>query len=763
MEFGNYSVEATIIENGKNVKGTLTIFIDEYVFGSKRTSVDWEKTIIDKGTTKVKSFLFSSDKPYIVFKYDGKESPQFVLEQENSDSLISKIDGYLNHAKTEREEKLAKEKKAQEEKRKAEEEQKNQEEKEKRIREEAKRKAEEEFRLKKEEEERLKKEKERNERELFEKKQNEKKTRIQKEVEKCKNSPEEFISFDSNVKKAAACILDNPYRVLGISCVASNEEANKALDKLKKLARLKALVSYKSPFDLLSVEKPVRDLSIAQNALAMLKDKNHKWFWYAESDACYAWKSGKYRIELSKDGQDFGTYDLFLANYMYAILCDSKFETAETWKRIFNYYCFICEQKFGEILKSRFTEKELSGKTARDLLTEFKKLIFNPLLQLCDTDDLIAVLRLNKYIKDCNNKLLDELSRSVLEKVAFWFKSKEADAFAYLREFDENNITEQQQKEIRARGDKYCQTVEKVFEPVLKELRAEVVRHDMIKESYRTTTYQFMYMLHKCTDKSDAIFFANKTYTYCKEDDRQRIKNTFGEANIKFIDWNVPHTAWDIKGDEYYFGKGCEVDYTQAVYWYHKAADEGNMCSQNSLGICYQSGSGVPQSDEQAVSWFEKAYENGSPDGAYNLAECYFEGRGVKKSIDKALEMWSAAAKLGHPSAASRRGSIYSSIQVERRTHRSKNHICHDIGFQMPIGTSIYAEVTINHSAYAYLVTAQSYQNYLEGKEFSYKGGFASNSPYKIPIPSSNHWYVIIDNGDESISGITSEVKVKRF
>lgn len=762
MDIKNYSVEVTVCENGKYNKGTLTLFIDEYVFGKTRTTVDWEKTTCEKGMTKVKSFLFSSDKPYVVFKYNGTESQQFILEQANMDTLLSKIEGYANHIKTEREEKLAKERKAEEEKRKAEEERIAQEEKEKRIREEAKRKAEEEFRQKKEEEERLKQEKERKEKELLDRKKSEKKARIQKEVENCKNNPEQPISVDATIKKVASCFLDNPYRVLGVSCVSSNEEANQALDKLKKLARLKALESYKSPFDLVAIERPARDLSIAQNALAMLKDKSHKWFWFSEADACYAWYSGKYRIELSKDGQEFGTYDLFLANYIYAILCDSKFETAETWKRVLNFYCFICEQKSGEILKSRFTAKELDGKTTKELLLDFKKNIFAPLLQLCDTDDLMTVLRLNKHIKDCNNKLLDDLSRTILEKVAYWFKSKETDAFAFLGTFDEDNITPQQQREIRERGDKYCQTVERVFEPVLKELRAEVTRYEMIKESYRTTTYQFMYMLHKCVDKSDAVFFANKTYTYCKEDDRERIKNTFGKANIKFVDWNVPHTGWDIKGDEYYYGKGCEVDYTQAVYWYHKAADEGNMYSQNSLGLCYQKGTGVPQSDEQAASWFEKAYESGSPDGAYNLAECYFEGKGVRKSIDKALEMWAAAAKLGHPSAGAKRASIFAKIQGERKTHRAKNHICHDIGFQMPIGAYIVAEVTLNKAANVYLVNAQGYQSYLAGNDVqSNGGGYITQSPYRIRIPSSNHWYVIIDNGDDDIAGITASVKVK--
>ncbi|MBQ1947354.1 MAG: DUF1883 domain-containing protein, partial [Clostridia bacterium] len=583
----------------------------------------------------------------------------------------------------------------------------------------------------------------------------------QKEIENCKNAPGTPISVDAYIKKAATCFLDNPYRILGVSCVSSNEDANQALDKLKKLARLKALESYKSAYDLALLERPARDLSIAQNALSMLKDRTHKWFWFADDGACYAWYSGKYRMELSREGQEYGTYDLFLANYMYAILCDYKFETAQTWKHVLEFYCFICEDASGQLLGSRFSEKEAEGKTPGAMLCEFKKAIFKPLLQLCETDDLLAVLRLHKYIKACDNKQLNDLGSTLLEKVVYWFKSKENDAMAYLREFDETNLSEEQRKQIRERGETYCQTVEKVLEPVLTELRADVVRYEMIKESYKTATYQFMFVLHKCADKSDAIYFANKTYTYCKEDDRQRIKNTFGEANIKFIDWNVPHTAWDIKGDNYFYGSGCEVDYTQAVYWYHKAADEGNMCSQNSLGICYRDGLGVPQSNEQAVAWFEKACESGSPDGAYNLAECYYVGSGVEKNIGKALEFWEKAAKLGHPSAAEKRSAVYEEVQTKRKKHRAQNHICHDIGFQMPMGNKITAEVTLNRSAFVYLVNQQSYQNYLAGKEYSHSGGYASTSPYTIDIKSANHWYIIVDNGNESIEGIVSEVKVK--
>ncbi len=755
MGAGNYSVEASVLENGKTVKGTLTLFIDEYVFGGKRVSVNWEKVSIEQATVKIKAFLRTIDKPAVVF-FDGTtRSTRFILEPENKDALMGKVKEFSDSIRSAREEK---ENKARQE----EEARERQVAEEQRIREESQRKAEEEYRKKQDDERRKKAEQARQAKEALERRLADKKARIQREVDNCKNQPEETTTVDGIAKKAAAAFLDNPYRILGVSCLATNEEANTALDKLKKLARLKALVSYRSPFDLMGLERPVRDLSVAQNALALLKDNTHKLFWFAESDACVAWQSGKYRIELAKEGEEYGTYDLFLANYMYAIICDPDFNTPETWKRVLSFYCYICKQGDCSLIRSRFTDKELQNSNNADLLNTFRNAIFKPLLLLCERDDLDAVIRLHKCIRSCDNQMLETLSRNVLSKLVSWFTDKEAALLSYLAEIDdEEYISEEKGAEIRERGEAYCRVVEPVFEIVLRDFRGDAVRYDMIKESYRHTTYQLMYELNKCTDKSNAILFANKCFSYCKADDKKRIQNTFGAANIKSIDWNIPHTGWDVKGDEFYYGRGCPVDYTQALYWYHKAADAGNMHSKNSLGICYQKGNGVPQNDELAVSWFEQAAESGNPEGAYNLAECYFTGTGVKKSVDMALKYWAEAAKLGHPSAAQRRSSVFSKVQVERKNHRARNHICHDIGFQMTSGPRLVVEVTLNHAANVYLVNAQGYQNYLNGNEFAHQGGFAADSPYRIRIPSSNHWYVIVDNGDEPIAGITSNAKVR--
>ena len=758
---GNCSVEAAVVEYGKMVKGTLTLFIDEYVFAGKRTTVDWERAKIEKGTVAVKGFLRSVDKPYIRIVTGNSSSHQLILEQAQMATVQHAIDSFIATTRREREARAAAK---QEELRKqmAIQQQKEQE---AREREAAKRKAEEELKAQQEVNQRRMLEQQEKEREAYNQRMNDKAARIKKEVEHVQNQPvNEPVVLSPLSKKAGSAFLDNPYRTLGISCASTVEDANTALDKLKKLARLKALESYRSPFDLYGLDKPIRDLSVAQNAITLLKDISNKWFWFTEPETCIAWKSGKFRIELSKDGQEFGTYDLFLANYLYAVLCDPGFNSPETWKRVLNYYCYICKQSTMSLLRTRFYEGESQKHTDAELLNSFRSNIFKPLFALCDRDDLDAIIRLHKCIKDCDNKSLEGLIRNVLGKLVSWFTDKEADMMRYLSTVDsEETISPSVGAEIRSRGDAYCSIVEPVFQMVLRDFRGDTVRYEMIKESYRHTTYQLMYELYKCSNKSDAIYFANKCYAYCKADDRKRIQNTFGEANIKTIDWNTPHTGWDIKGDEFYYGRGCEINYTQALYWYHKAADAGNMYSQNSIGICYQKGNGVPQDDSLAVSWFEKAFKSGNPDGAYNLAECYFSGTGVRKDISEALKYWAEAAKLGHPTAQKRRDDILATVQAERRNHRARNHVCHDLGFQMTTGPSLAVEVTVNRAAYAYLVNQQGYQNYLNGNEFTHQGGYTTDSPYYIRIPSSNHWYVIVDNGDAPITGLISSAKVKRL
>ena len=65
-------------------------------------------------------------------------------------------------------------------------------------------------------------------------------------------------------------------------------------------------------------------------------------------------------------------------------------------------------------------------------------------------------------------------------------------------------------------------------------------------------------------------------------------------------------------GVMYYQGLGVEQDLKEAVKWYQKAADQGDVAmAQFNLGVMYEKGKGVEQDFKEAVKWYQKAADQG--------------------------------------------------------------------------------------------------------------------------------------------------------
>lgn len=56
-------------------------------------------------------------------------------------------------------------------------------------------------------------------------------------------------------------------------------------------------------------------------------------------------------------------------------------------------------------------------------------------------------------------------------------------------------------------------------------------------------------------------------------------------------------------------------------------------------------------------------------------------------------------------------------------------------------------EVTMKSAANVRLMTSSNFNNFKAGRAYRYYGGFVQRSPFKIPVPSTAHWYVVIDLG----------------
>ncbi|MDR2875906.1 MAG: sel1 repeat family protein, partial [Methylobacillus sp.] len=124
-------------------------------------------------------------------------------------------------------------------------------------------------------------------------------------------------------------------------------------------------------------------------------------------------------------------------------------------------------------------------------------------------------------------------------------------------------------------------------------------------------------------------------------------------------------------GEMYEWGMhGVERDYAQALFWYRKAAEQGqyladrkvslveekwrnalgdaelpalralakngNAFAQYELGLRYESGWDVAQDEAAAAEWYRKAAEQGDREAAAGLGSLYADGRGVARDAAQA-------------------------------------------------------------------------------------------------------------------------------
>ncbi len=85
----------------------------------------------------------------------------------------------------------------------------------------------------------------------------------------------------------------------------------------------------------------------------------------------------------------------------------------------------------------------------------------------------------------------------------------------------------------------------------------------------------------------------------------------YDKALTLFSKINNNPTAQNNLGVMYEKGKGVSQDYSEAVRWYRKAAEQRYAYAQCNLGYMYEKGKGVSQDYSEAVGWYRKAAEQG--------------------------------------------------------------------------------------------------------------------------------------------------------
>ncbi|TLS78241.1 sel1 repeat family protein [Mariprofundus erugo] len=100
-------------------------------------------------------------------------------------------------------------------------------------------------------------------------------------------------------------------------------------------------------------------------------------------------------------------------------------------------------------------------------------------------------------------------------------------------------------------------------------------------------------------------------------------------------------------------------DYAQAMKLWRPLAEQGEMVSQNNIGLLYELGLGVPKNLPEAAKWYRKSAEQGYAGAQYGLGRLYENAQGVGQSYPEAANWYRKAAEQGNVLAQASLGKLY--------------------------------------------------------------------------------------------------------
>jgi TPR repeat protein len=112
------------------------------------------------------------------------------------------------------------------------------------------------------------------------------------------------------------------------------------------------------------------------------------------------------------------------------------------------------------------------------------------------------------------------------------------------------------------------------------------------------------------------------------------------------------------RGIDHLIGRCVEKDPEQAVYWFKKAAEQGEPRAQYMLGNAFENGAGgLPQDYAAAAAWYQKAAEQGDAKAQFGLGLLQARGQGIPADDKQAVSWFRKAAEQGLTQYASNPGT----------------------------------------------------------------------------------------------------------
>ena len=280
-------------------------------------------------------------------------------------------------------------------------------------------------------------------------KEAEEKERI--ESQKTKENDDRIKKMDKSV---LSLFLQNPFRILGLSCKATKADALEVKDKLEKLERLHATKSYKSEFDLKHISLPSRELSALQACITQLEDVKYRWFWFETSKYCKTWGAEYNLVELKAKAMDSkavsaNDYDLFLACYLRALLYGDM-EELDTVMYYMNEKLFsMSDSALAKFLRKRLPAEVSCGD--KEIIDSFKEAVLSPISRIFEAGD---EKRMSDFLDEncmADKEKLQFFTESLCTSMAHWVDGVFEDLQKYLEAVNSENPTEEQKNQVASR------------------------------------------------------------------------------------------------------------------------------------------------------------------------------------------------------------------------------------------------------------------------------------------------------------------------
>ena len=143
----------------------------------------------------------------------------------------------------------------------------------------------------------------------------------------------------------------------------------------------------------------------------------------------------------------------------------------------------------------------------------------------------------------------------------------------------------------------------------------------------------------------------------------ERAKAKGGDPNAQFC-----------LGFKYYQGSGCARDFSKAMRWYRKAAEQGHAEAQEKLAETLDRGKEVSRNLEEAAVWYRKAAEQGRAKAQARLAAMLDRGEGIPRDPEAAAALYCKAARQRDETAQHRLAEMLDKGEgVPRNREKAEN------------------------------------------------------------------------------------------